>query len=409
MSTVRETELMVMPAGRELANRDGEWSVAQIIDQKRKVVEIMNAVMKPDEHYGVIPGAKKPSLWKPGAETLCLTFRLDPEYEVMKATEEPTLISFTVRCVLNHINTGNRIASGLGSCNSREEKYKRQAQKVCPKCSKQTIFKSKNEGEGWFCWKKKDGCGATFKDGDKAIEGQSSGIADPADLHNTILKMACKRALIAAVLNGTAASDCFTQDLEDLPPQFQEERAPNVPVPSKAGKGSWPAHVPTTSAAEDANAAMDAEYRAAMRGEVPMSPEDYETPYARLIDDATVEVRDRVTDETTKQPRPSKAMMTKLQTLRRELMIKEEAWKAGLKKYYSIDTSTLLSKAQCADVIDRLEKTKEKAAQALASVNSAVANLKTVFPGATPVDEDEQNRQAAAPGPEEGPQDMPGL
>jgi hypothetical protein len=36
-------------------------------------------------------------------------------------------------------------------------------------------------------------------------------------MDNTIMKMACKRALVAATLNATAASDIFTQDVEDMP------------------------------------------------------------------------------------------------------------------------------------------------------------------------------------------------
>lgn len=403
--TAEKAELTVVSNGRELANRDGEWSVAQIIDQKRKVLEIMNAIMKPDEHYGVIPGAKKPSLWKPGAETLCLTFRLNPEYEIMKATEETALISFTVRCVLKHINTENRIASGLGSCNSREEKYKRVAPKLCPKCSKPTIFKSKNDGEGWYCWRKKDGCGATFKEGDKSIEGQSAGAADPSDLHNTILKMACKRALIAAVLNATAASDCFTQDLEDLPPQFAEtsSSAVNVPIPNANGKGSWPKHVPKTSDAEDASAAMDAEYRATVRGEPVMDAGDYEVPQARIVDENTVEVYDQKTGEVTQQKRPNPAMAKKLQALRRELVIEEKAWRSGMLKYYSVDSSTLLTKAQCSDMIDRLEGMKEKGRQAVVAVGEALGKVKQAFPAATVVNEDDINRAAAAPTEEEGP------
>ena len=39
---------------------------------------------------------------------------------------------------------------------------------------------------------------------------------DIADTYNTVLKMACKRALVAAVLNTLAVSDLFTQDVEDL-------------------------------------------------------------------------------------------------------------------------------------------------------------------------------------------------
>ncbi|MTV64573.1 hypothetical protein GM539_14660, partial [Streptococcus pneumoniae] len=39
---------------------------------------------------------------------------------------------------------------------------------------------------------------------------------------NTVLKMACKRAKMAMVLNVTAASDCFSQDLEDLDDVLRE-------------------------------------------------------------------------------------------------------------------------------------------------------------------------------------------
>jgi len=46
----------------------------------------------------------------------------------------------------------------------------------------------------------------------------------PADLANTILKMANKRSLVAAVLNTTAASDIFTQDIEDIPEFVPAER-----------------------------------------------------------------------------------------------------------------------------------------------------------------------------------------
>ena len=46
---------------------------------------------------------------------------------------------------------------------------------------------------------------------------------NPWEYDNTLLKMAQKRALVAAVLNSTAASDIFTQDVEDLPSRAPEE------------------------------------------------------------------------------------------------------------------------------------------------------------------------------------------
>lgn len=243
MSTAEIATIEMRAIGR---TDDGEWTVEHMVAQAMKIQRCMEAVMVDGEHYGVIPGTQgrdgkppKKTLLKPGAEKLCLMFRLCPEYETLRAEQSSTLISYTVRCILTHIPSGNRIATGLGSCNSREKKYTRAAAKTCPNCSKTTIFRSKNESEGWYCWRKKDGCGATFKPDDTSITEQASGVEDPSDLDNTILKMACKRALVAAVLNGTAASDCFTQDLEDL----TEKAAEYTPPPAKeaapaVGKGA---------------------------------------------------------------------------------------------------------------------------------------------------------------------------
>ena len=57
-------------------------SIDSVVRQVNKVQEIMRQVMKDGEHYGIIPGTQKPSLYKPGAEKLGFTFRLAPEYEV---------------------------------------------------------------------------------------------------------------------------------------------------------------------------------------------------------------------------------------------------------------------------------------------------------------------------------------
>lgn len=240
MSTAEVTDIATRPRDTSPA----EMTVEQMVVQAQKIQLLMDKVLKKDEHYGVIPGTgtkekpAKPTLLKPGAEKLCLMFRLDPEYDVMQTVETAERISYMVRCTLYHIPTGARIASGLGSCNSREEKYVRPAAKKCPACGKEAIIKGKDEYErdpafkgGWLCFAKKGGCGAKYKAGDETIERQDSGIKDPADLANTLLKMACKRALVAAVLNGTAASDFFAQDLEDL----TEKAAEYTPPAKEAG------------------------------------------------------------------------------------------------------------------------------------------------------------------------------
>jgi hypothetical protein len=60
---------------------------------------------------------------------------------------------------------------------------------------------------------------------------------DIADVYNTCLKMAKKRALVDATLTATGASDFFTQDVEDggIPPEPEPSwhEAPKAPEPKK--------------------------------------------------------------------------------------------------------------------------------------------------------------------------------
>jgi hypothetical protein len=188
------------------------------------IQEVMQQVMKSGEHYGSIPGCgNKPTLLKPGAEKLGLTFRFAPSYDISKADMPDGHREYMIVCTLTHINSGFVVGQGVGSCSTMEGKYRyRKAGHKCPSCKKEdTIIKGKKEyGGGWVCFAKKGGCGAKFKDGDKDIEGQDTGRVEhdnPADYYNTVLKMGKKRAHVDAILTATAASDLFTQDIEDMP------------------------------------------------------------------------------------------------------------------------------------------------------------------------------------------------
>lgn len=214
--------LPAVRASQAIIARD-EITVEEIVAQREKIVQVMDAVMTRDVHYGIIPGVKNPSLFKPGAETLCVALRLAPHYLSEKIWHDDGHLTVSVVCTLKHIPTGLEIATGEGLCSTKEQRYAyRTGERVCPACGQPTIIKGKEEyGGGWVCFKKKGGCGMKYPDGDPAIESQTKGkVPNPeiADTYNTVLKMADKRALIAAVLNGTAASDVFTQDVEDAPP-----------------------------------------------------------------------------------------------------------------------------------------------------------------------------------------------
>lgn len=129
-----------------------ELTIEELVAQVQKIQAAMQKVMTDGEHYGVIPGTKKPTLLKPGAEKLCLLFRLDPQYEVTNRQEGDHL-TVESRCVLWHIPTGNRMGSGMGSCSTKESKYAfREAHRRCPECQRETIIKGKEEyGGGWLC------------------------------------------------------------------------------------------------------------------------------------------------------------------------------------------------------------------------------------------------------------------
>lgn len=234
------THLPAVRAHEAIVTRD-EITVDDVVAQRDKIKAVMERVMRDGAHYGRIPGVDKPTLFKAGAEVLNTTFRLAPSYLSERIFHEDGHLTVVAKCVLSHAPSGIVLGEGEGLCSSREDKYaSRNAKRVCPTCGAEAIIKGKEQyGGGWLCWKKQGGCGAKFADGDRAIESQEVGkVANESlpDTWNTVLKMADKRALVAAVLNCTAASDIFTQDVEDLGPaaSVESERVVGDPVHAPA-------------------------------------------------------------------------------------------------------------------------------------------------------------------------------
>lgn len=219
------TALATVPADQKQLQQQssiaGELTVQNLVDRKRKILDVMKAVMIEGEHYGKIPGCgDKPTLLKAGAEVLATTFGLTPRFKIEQTDFAGGHREIRITCQLVSIGTDKVIGEGMGSCSTMESKYRwRQGQRVCPACESTALFKSKQKPE-WFCWVKKGGCGATFALDDRSITEQSTERVenpDIADVYNTVLKIAKKRAQVDATLTATGASDLLTQDLEDLP------------------------------------------------------------------------------------------------------------------------------------------------------------------------------------------------
>jgi hypothetical protein len=216
-------------SNQELAVIDEHMPVMNIDaahERWETIRSFVSKIMTPDEDFGIVPGAgSRPCLLKPGAEKLAAFFGLAPEFDVVQRIEEwnspEPFFHYEVKCRLSR--GGQLRGEGLGSCNSREAKYRwRTGERSCPVCGAAAIIKGKQEyGGGYLCFGKKGGCGAKFPDGDLRIEGQQTGRVpnpDIADSVNTVLKMAKKRALVDAVLSATGASQFFVADTEDLTP-----------------------------------------------------------------------------------------------------------------------------------------------------------------------------------------------
>jgi hypothetical protein len=210
-----ENEVAVIEKPREL-------SVIEVKAQVAKVQDLMHDLMLEGTHYGEsFPGDTKKNLLKPGADKLCFMFRLRPDF-TQEIKEYPNgHMEVLTRCQIYHIESGQKIADGVGLATTMESKYRwRNAARKCPICGKETIILGKKKyGGGYICFDKKGGCGAKFKEDDPAITSQTVGKVentDIADTYNTVIKMSKKRAYVDATITACAASDIFSQDAEDF-------------------------------------------------------------------------------------------------------------------------------------------------------------------------------------------------
>ncbi|MBI2798936.1 MAG: hypothetical protein HYX63_01415 [Gammaproteobacteria bacterium] len=193
--------------------------------QVNLIQEVMASIMKKDTHYGVIPGCKQPSLFKAGSEVLLTTFRIsvEPDVEDISGLDERR---YRVHAKGIHIPTGTVVGVGIGECSSMEEKYK----------WRKAYDKEWND---------------TPEDRRRVKHGRDYSTkqvrTEIADVSNTILKMAKKRAQVDMTLTALSASDVFAQDVEDLPEGYvnEEDRDQRPPVEQPKAR-SAPARTEST-------------------------------------------------------------------------------------------------------------------------------------------------------------------
>lgn len=173
---------------------------------------MIREALKPGVDFGVIQGTgDKSVLLKPGAEKLTVAFGCrahlvvveqhvdhdrvvaysywDKKARERKESTSLGLYRYVVRCELTRPD-GTIVGEGVGSCSTLESKY----------------------------------------------------VSRPRDSENTVLKMASKRAHVAAVLAAFALSEAFTQDIDDAGDvdESEPERAPRMQTRREAERAAAP-------------------------------------------------------------------------------------------------------------------------------------------------------------------------
>lgn len=225
----------------EISSIQGNMSVSDIKEQVNYIQEIMASVMKDGEHYGAIKGCgDKKVLLKPGAEKLMMTFRFCPEITGM---DDPYCSGdhreYRIKVKI-YSRAGEFLGDGVGSCSTKESKYRYRTGEVQltdkPVPQKYWTLKKENFSKslqligGPGHTTKKDASGQWVI----AIQGEKAEHDNPADYYNTVLKMAKKRAMVDAILTVTAASDIFSQDIDD--PEDNYIKKTDIIKPETGGK-----------------------------------------------------------------------------------------------------------------------------------------------------------------------------
>ena len=173
--------------------RNMEAQINEAVQMRDALTSLFENLLQLGIDFDRIPGTDKPTLLKPGAELLCKVFKLaQGKADVLDKSEDwdKGIFSYTIGMPLIHIESGHQIAYGIGAANSHEKKHRY-----------------------------------------RNVDGKKMENADPADLQNTLMKMANKRAFVDAVLKATGASRMFTQDMEDfkaLTGQFEKASTKQV-------------------------------------------------------------------------------------------------------------------------------------------------------------------------------------
>ena len=169
-------------------------AVEVAVNNANDIGQMMQKKMKRDHHYGLIPGAKKDSLWQPGADLILSGFRYyDEPFHTERTEDEDGHIRITIYSRIHPLGHPEiTISVGVGAASSRETKYA-------------------------YRWVKENEIPKGFeKDSLKVRNGKYDKLyripnQDIGELENTLLKMARKRAKVSGVMALPGCSELFKE------------------------------------------------------------------------------------------------------------------------------------------------------------------------------------------------------
>ena len=217
--------------GAELAAQGKYESVSIVRDQTNEIQALMKSVLKDGTHFGKIAGCgDKPTLLGAGAEKIALLFGWSEQYSIDRIDLGSGHREYDITCTLSSRKSGEVIGQGIGLCSTMESKY-RYRNVSDYEVVDGSIPKDYQQRKQYY---RKNGFGAKKENGSwvwvKFNDAQKVENPDIADTYNTVLKMAKKRALVDAVKTCSAASDIFTQDVEDMPQEFRSHSIDPQPI-----------------------------------------------------------------------------------------------------------------------------------------------------------------------------------
>ena len=111
-----ENAVVVQDAGLPMA-------LSEAKNQLKFIEDVSRDILTDGVDYGLIPNTgDKPTLLKPGAEKLCMAWRLSPEFIEVDSVEdhERGWYNYKIRCNLIYVPTGEIRGTQIGICSSSE-------------------------------------------------------------------------------------------------------------------------------------------------------------------------------------------------------------------------------------------------------------------------------------------------